>query len=684
MIAYVNQFIPFLGWLNDIGYLATKARYNIVLLNEINLTTPPLIIIKLQNFTMESIAFETRTLESTASILLNSVINVLNSSDSKTTDFEDALKPFAVIQWARPIIEKLGIDKINRVFGLLERSQTPKPAPRLIIDHFKTALSDLGGQMPDHLAGWRTILTRYSLNLLADYSTWALVIEFLLTQKVKTPVGFSEFNLEELENVTASSPYCELVRSLWQAVRLDFATAKGVTPFTLQFRPNNFSLLEALRAKNVEESGLGIELANAAVDLQLPENFGRLGPKARIIALQNLAPDSQPLLRFLSVGAQANILEQVRSTLPSVSSGIGCYLSFCSLLAIAPFPPTAEVVAQWSAVFPPGKTFSIYLSHLSKACNLLGFDSSWKNEVILSIAKGIRNRPTGKDKFHNSLEPASLERIIRHESWESEFARLRYVTYLFMLRLPSDALTLTRAIANDKLLATETSSAPSLIGLREFLGEKRLALKLAKRKNTRNAFIATRPCFCGQNALLPRRNCPIRRFWKAVIAHTEPGALLSPSFQGGNFSRVLLAALFKLNIADSERYSPHCFRRGDAAAILNSGATLSEIMRTGGWASSSFKVYLDLHRVEEVATTNVLAGASPASDRSSSVESTSSVSSTPVNQRVGLFLVGVIETKRDLHTYRLLRPMFFRLITFLHYDFFQQWVYTNFRPKITK
>ena len=259
----------------------------------------------------------------------------------------------------------------------------------------------------------------------------------------------------------------------------------------------------------------------------------------------------------------------------------------------------------------------------------MGFDISWKNDIILAIAKGLKNKPGTKEKFHNSLDPATLDRIIRHESWDSEPARLCYVTYLFMLRLPSEALPLTRALTDDRLLPTEQSSARSLIGLREFQGEQRLILKLAKRKNTRNAFIATRPCFCAMNALLPKHNCPIHRFWKKVLGHTKPGERLFPSSQWGNFPRVLRTVLSKLNIADSERYSSHCFRRGAATAILNSGATLSEIMRTGGWASSSFKVYLDLHRSEELSMRNVLAGASPVSQRSSSIASTSSVTSIP-------------------------------------------------------
>ena len=254
--------------------------------------------------------------------------------------------------------------------------------------------------------------------------------------------------------------------------------------------------------------------------------------------------------------------------------------------------------------------------------------------MVTAIAKGLKNKPRTKGKFHNSMEPTTLDRLVRKENWDSELARARYIAFLIMLRLPSEALPLTRALPTDRLLAHEPSSSPAVIGLREFQGEQRLITKLAKRKNTRNAFIATRPCFCGDNALLPRHNCPIHRFWKAALRHAEPGASLFPSLQGGDFSRILRAVLSKLDVIDAEKYPSHCFRRGEATAILNSGATLSGIMRTGGWASSSVKVYLDLHRAEGLSTKDVLAGASPTSSRSSEAD-TSSVTSTPINVPIG-------------------------------------------------
>ena len=345
---------------------------------------------------MEEAALEIRTQHSTADILLNNIIAVLNNPRSPSEDFEYALKPFTVIQWTRGIIEKLGISRANRVFGRLKRTNVPKATLRMVIDHFDIALSDQGTQMPATLAEWCSLLTKYPLNQIDNYATWTLVIQSLSIEPVPTPAHVSEMSLETVNTTFSASPYRELILSLWQAVRIEFAMAKGVTPLTLQFRANNFSLVTALRAQNVETSGFGAEFEESMRQLDLPDNFRRLGPKARIIALQNITFDSQQLLRFLSAGVQVGILEQVRLPLPSAASGVGCYLSFCSLLAIAPFPPTSETVARRSTVFAPGKTYSIYLGHLAKACQLMGIDCSWRYDTVLAAAKGLRNKPSNK------------------------------------------------------------------------------------------------------------------------------------------------------------------------------------------------------------------------------------------------------------------------------------------------
>ena len=183
-----------------------------------------------------------------------------------------------------------------------------------------------------------------------------------------------------------------------------------------------------------------------------------------------------------------------------------------------------------------------------------------------------------------------------------------YVSFLFLLRLPSEALPLFRALPEERLLSDDPMSNKATIGLRDFNGEQRLVLRLTRRKNTRHGLIAMRPCFCGKNKLLPQHCCPIHIFWVNVMATTKPGEPLFPSLQGKNINRIPRATLKNIGTPDAEKYSTHCLRRGAANAIFRSGSTLSEIMRTTGWSSQSFRVYLDLQKAEEHSTKSILAG----------------------------------------------------------------------------
>ena len=72
-----------------------------------------------------------------------------------------------------------------------------------------------------------------------------------------------------------------------------------------------------------------------------------------IAALQGDTPESRRLLRFLSVGAHPDILEQIRRTLPSAASGAWRYLSlFFSLWGR--FPPYRSYRSTMECRFRPG------------------------------------------------------------------------------------------------------------------------------------------------------------------------------------------------------------------------------------------------------------------------------------------------------------------------------------------
>ena len=202
-------------------------------------------------------------------------------------------------------------------------------------------------------------------------------------------------------------------------------------------------------------------------------------------------------------------------------------------------------------------------------------------------------------------------------------------SFLFTIRLPSEAIPPTRELPIDPVLSEYAPSSPSVVGLRGFLCEHRLSPKLASRKNERSLFMATMPCFCGPNVRIPEQNCPTRQFRTAVSPHTQPGAPLAPAIRSKNKTRIVLNAISNLNVGGDARYSAHCFRRGAATAPLNSGATLSQIMKTGRRSPDSFRAYLARRRSDVVATRSVPRRESPDSSPRASSDIPSASIDTP-------------------------------------------------------
>ena len=108
-----------------------------------------------------------------------------------------------------------------------------------------------------------------------------------------------------------------------------------------------------------------------------------------------------------------------------------------------------------------------------------------------------------------------------------------------------------------------------------------------------------RPCFCNGGILVPSSLCPVHVVWPLIRARIGIHELLFPTLQGSNLNRILKAALAKAGFPNANRYTMYCFRRGCLAEMKRSKSTVGEIMKTAGWRTSQFKVYLDLHADEE-------------------------------------------------------------------------------------
>ena len=189
---------------------------------------------------------------------------------------------------------------------------------------------------------------------MADANTWLAVWGALGNNRIPYAPTLARVSMTEIRNISSVPHFGELILPLWQAVRIERANEEGILAPTLTFRHNDVALPEALRAPPYGGPFFGVEYGESKSQMGIPSDFEKLCHMARISALQEATPDSQHLMRFIPAGSQANIMEQARLAFPSVASGLSCYLSFCSLLSIAPFPPTSLSVRHWGAMFGQG------------------------------------------------------------------------------------------------------------------------------------------------------------------------------------------------------------------------------------------------------------------------------------------------------------------------------------------
>ena len=273
-------------------------------------------------------------------------------------------------------------------------------------------------------------------------------------------------------------------------------------------------------------------------------------------------------------------------------------------------PPTSTLILRWSTFFNPGRTFGGYVAHLSKACQLLNINLSWYNSAVRGVIHGLENAQDVSFKFENYIYKRLFRKILAHETFSSEFGRLCYLAYVFILRLPSEALPAHRASPAAELLRRSPLpiDSPVLIGSR-FLpdGSERLVLKLRTRKATRGGAILMRPCFFEGGDLGGTGICPVHDFWPTVCASSLWGEPLFPTLRSRNINRILKGMLRSMNIADADSYSTHAFRRGASMELKCSGSTLAQVLKTVGWNSAAFRAYLSFVEDEEVNIRSILA-----------------------------------------------------------------------------
>ena len=591
----------------------------------------------------------------TAKLIYTNILRALNDIHSPAHVLLKAIKPFFAVQFTRRVVREVDGYLLKVLMARLKRSSLSAHWYQMLLKHMSVALTDDSVAIPLVFEEWRCLLVRFQLCDSLPFPDWIPLLNNLVAHEVRSPTDLAALTRLDILTLTIDSPHRELLLKLWQcASHVSAQTGHTADSATLALATNAGALASSFRAAHIEDTGIARSCVAAVSDLGVPSKFESAGPAAKIRLLAASKPDPAALERFLNTGSQLNILRQVQSSLRSVAAGVQCWASFCDLIGVAYFPPTPHSVLRWSSLFHPGKTFGLYVAHLSKACQILGFPLNWITASARGAIKGLINAMDISFKFENYIFKTLFRAIIARESLSSEWGRLFYLAYVFILRLPSEALVAVRAGPTDQLMKASKLAHQSALGLREFPdGNQFLVLKLRTRKHTRGGAILFRPCFCRDDILGCRGLCPVHDFWRAVSASTVAHHPLFPSLINRNVNRVLKGMLTAMGVEDASMYSTHAFRRGAAMELKRSTSSFEEVLKTVGWNSASFRSYLSFAEDEAANVRLILAYDTDESDGEDFPEdfdgSSSSPSSTSEGTSPDIALLGAYSLFTSAH-----------------------------------
>ena len=426
------------------------------------------------------------------------------ASNATAHSISVGLVPLFGIRWSKKIIIAIKTHRINELLAKVRHSAIPRPDYDRVEDLFKLAFFT-PTTFPPEWEEWRTIADRYRLDRRHPWPVLAAAVAQFITAEVKSPFELACFEAAGIEQMIASFGEKAALRHLWRAARLQAVKASSADPLFLVTKDVGvITSKRAIKRHRAELHRDPLDSSAASSHLRLPAGFERLGPLARIRAIQTSRKTETRAERFAQDRTQANLLKQVRGSLPVISSALNCYNAFCELRDVRPFPTVEQTIIEWSSVFSDTATYANYISHLQKVWFFVGSPVTWLSPAVRRVAKGLEKCQDHSFKFPNRVQSRLLLRIIRHETVLIEFAQACCLSFLFAFRAPSGTLRLQRAFRNDGILAFTPQAEKALIGIREDSEGTFSVAKFKWRKNLSQGCAQRRPCFC--TASLPLAN----------------------------------------------------------------------------------------------------------------------------------------------------------------------------------
>ena len=329
-----------------------------------------------------------------------------------------------------------------------------------------------------------------------------------------------------------------------------------------------------------------------------------IGPQKAALALGAALANDAEANEWLASASKRSLLGSCPRSLPSVKSGITAFHAFCVRALHMRgewLPPSTATLVAWSELFRSADTYRNYLGYVRFACVLMDLPTeAFGSQCIQRAKAAIRKRGNfvpRRKLFLRRHTVAKLLGLVPQGKLPAEYAMLYLFTYVFLLRLPSEALPCTVGGA-----AFESDSQTLV-----WLGGDELHLRLQRRKNMPEGSQISRRCWCKSDCA----TCPVHvlgKFFAELPPGSQPFDRITPALA----LRALKAALALLpdTRKDASLYRCHVFRRGHAQDLAASGATLVEILLAGQWRSPAFLDYIDRKMLERDAVLSAWVGES--------------------------------------------------------------------------
>ena len=541
------------------------------------------------------------------------VSNVLARPDASSEDKKKAYEQLLGIRWSKPLIKEVSPHMLS---GLVRRGLY-NPATTQMATTLRNGLSEIwrsiGGEVDADSGSWWSFIEKHGLTNEASRQGWDETITQMQDWLIYNPSDLAGTRWDFMEEALKNAEHRQLALKLWLTATAKDPAATDMRRKELLLSLGNpksaFEVADLVAGGSVNESCLGKAHLDAARNAGLEADEAlQGGPRAKMAKVAARADSVEGILRFEATAGRTNVMRSCELSLKSVASGIRCWGTFCELTGREHFPPTEEGVLAWSAYFSGGRTFQMYLPHLEKACVLVGHDLSWKTKAVVQAARGLAK---AGDRIHEpkpAVSRALFSRMISRCPLDDAMIQAIWISWLFLLRVPSECLPLVRQKPFERMDPDSVLQSPAVIGLEKDC----LVIKLHRRKHMAGGARMVRGCICDRyppgslEIHVPQLFCPTCVLWGAICRRVRAGQMLFPGLTGPLFTDKLRRMARSLGYEKAERLGSHSIRRGAARAILEAGGSFAQLLKAGQWHSSAFRLYLDLGVEEKKAMAEVL------------------------------------------------------------------------------